>query len=346
MLLSLLSFLLVIAICVIAHEGGHYFAARWSDIQVHEFSFGMGPQIWSRRKGETLWSLRAFPVGGFVRLAGMDEGGEGELTDPTRTFPVKSPFQRFVVLASGATVNLVLAVLLTVVLLWGKGVVDMASTTIGSVMRGYPAEELGLVPGDQIISVNGEVLAGWNSLSATLQKEALKGALRLEIDREGRRFYLNTTLPVDPTQGIPLLGVRPQVIAYPLHKALLKAFGYVWLLAAEIIRGLVLWIFGKTDVTMTGPVGIAGMAGDAVRQGFWAFISFLAVINLHLGILNLIPFPALDGGRIIFVFLEMVIGKKISTKWENAIHLVGFFVLIGLILFVTWTDLAGLLGKP
>jgi regulator of sigma E protease len=213
-------------------------------------------------------------------------------------------------------------------------------------MRGYPAEELGLVPGDQIISVNGEVLAGWNSLSATLQKEALKGALRLEIDREGRRFYLNTTLPVDPTQGIPLLGVRPQVIAYPLHKALLKAFGYVWLLAAEIIRGLVLWIFGKTDVTMTGPVGIAGMAGDAVRQGFWAFISFLAVINLHLGILNLIPFPALDGGRIIFVFLEMVIGKKISTKWENAIHLVGFFVLIGLILFVTWTDLAGLLGKP
>jgi len=344
--LSLLAFLLVIAICVIAHEGGHYFAARWCDIQVHEFAFGMGPSLFSRRSRETLWSVRVFPVGGFVRLAGMGEEREGEIVDLERTFSAKSPFQRLVVLASGATVNLALAILLTSLLLWGRGVVDLSSTRVGSIMEGYPAQKLGILAGDEILSVNEESLQGWSSLSSLLQKEALKGPVSIKIRRGEDIFYLYAELIIDSTYGTPLLGVRPQVINYPIHEAIFKAFTYVWQLGIDIIRGIISWIFGISDVTMTGPVGIAGMAGDAFRQGFWAFLSFLAVINLHLGILNLIPFPALDGGRIVFVTGEIILGKKISSKWESVIHMVGFFVLIGLILFVTWNDLVKIVIKP
>lgn len=341
-----MAFLLVITICVIAHEGGHYFAARWCDIQVHEFAFGMGPLLFSCRSGETLWSVRVFPVGGFVRLAGMGEEREGESVDLERTFSAKSPFQRLVVLASGATVNLALAILLTSLLLWGRGVVDLSSTRIGSIMEGYPAQKLGILAGDEILSVNEESLQGWSSLSSLLQKEALKGPVSIKIQRGVEIFYLNVELAIDPTYGTPLLGVRPQVITYPIYKAVFKAFTYVWQLGIDIIRGIISWLFGISDVTMTGPVGIAGMAGDAFRQGFWAFLSFLAVINLHLGILNLIPFPALDGGRIVFVTGEIILGKKISSKWESIIHMVGFFVLIGLILFVTWNDLAKIIIRP
>ncbi len=344
--MSLLAFLLVIAICVIAHEGGHYFAARWCDIQVHEFAFGMGPSLFSRRSRETLWSVRVFPVGGFVRLAGMGEEREGEIVDLERTFSAKSPFQRLVVLASGATVNLALAILLTSLLLWGRGVVDLSSTRVGSIMEGYPAQKLGILAGDEILSVNEESLQGWSSLSSLLQKEALKGPVSIKIRRGEDIFYLYAELIIDSTYGTPLLGVRPQVINYPIHEAIFKAFTYVWQLGIDIIRGIISWIFGISDVTMTGPVGIAGMAGDAFRQGFWAFLSFLAVINLHLGILNLIPFPALDGGRIVFVTGEIILGKKISSKWESVIHMVGFFVLIGLILFVTWNDLVKIVIKP
>ncbi|QTX33719.1 site-2 protease family protein [Aminithiophilus ramosus] len=346
-MISLLSFLLVIAICVIAHEGGHYFAARWCDIQVHEFAFGMGPSLFSRKKGETLWSFRLFPVGGFVRLAGMEEEREGEeIVDERRTFPLKTPFQRFIVLASGASVNLFLAFFLTALLLWGKGVADLDSTKIGSLMEGFPAQSLGLEAGDEILAINGETLKNWNTLSALLQKEAAKGPIDLDVRRGESQFSIHASIPVDAAHGVPLLGIRPPVILYPFHKALLRAFSYVWHLGVDIIRGIVSWIFGHTDVTMTGPVGIAGMAGEAVRQGFWSFLSFLAVINLHLGILNLIPFPALDGGRIVFVLGEMILGRKMSSKWENAIHLAGFVVLIGLILLVTWSDLWKLAKTP
>ena len=307
----------------------------------------MGPSILSRQRGETLWSFRLFPVGGFVRLAGMEEEREGEeVADEGRTFPAKTPFQRLVVLASGATVNLFLAFFLTAILLWGKGAVDLNSTKVGALMEGLPAQTLGLEVGDEILSINGETLENWNSLSTILQKEATKGPVDIEVQRGDSRFSIRASIPIDQAHGVPLLGIRPSIVAYPFHKALLRAFSYVWQLGVDILRGILSWIFGRADVTMTGPVGIAGMAGDALRQGFWSFLSFLAVINLHLGILNLIPFPALDGGRIVFVLGEMILGRKMSSRWENAIHFAGFVVLIGLILLVTWGDLWKLFKTP
>ncbi len=338
-MVSLLAFLVVIAICVISHEWGHYFTARLMGIQVHEFAFGMGPAVWKKDCGETTWSVRAFPIGGFVRLAGMDEEKEGEKVDPARTFPVKTPAQRLLVLSGGALVNILLAVLLTALMLWQHGVVDMDSTRIGGLMKGLTAERMGIEPGDEIISVDGETVKTWNELSRSIRALAPDRQITFRIRREGRVFPIKTSVPVNPEYGVPLLGIRPAIVKYPLYQASFNAFGYSFRMGGDILRGIFEWIFQRRQVDLTGPVGIAGMAGQAARQGWWAFISFLAIINLHLGILNLLPFPALDGGRIIFVLAEMITRRKLPEKWESYIHLAGFLVLIALILLITWKDL-------
>ena len=338
-MLSLLAFLVVIAICVVSHEWGHYFTARLMGIQVHEFSFGMGPALWEKRSGETVWAIRALPIGGFVRLAGMEEEKEGEIVDPERTFPAKKPVQRLLVLSGGALVNILLAVLISALLLWQHGILDMGSTRIGVLMEGLTAVKIGLEAGDQILAVSGEKVHDWSSMSSAIRSLDPDTPVTLQVQRGDEAFSIETTIPIDPEYGVPLLGIRPAVVTYPLHIALVKAFGYSFRMGTDILRGLFEWLFRRRQVDLTGPVGIAGMAGEAARQGWWSFLSFLAVINLHLGILNLFPFPALDGGRIIFVLAEMVTRRKLPEKWESYIHLAGFVVLIALILFITWQDL-------
>lgn len=314
-------------------------------IQVHEFSFGMGPALWEKRSGETVWAIRALPVGGFVRLAGMEEEKEGEVVDPERTFPSKKPAQRLLVLSGGALVNILLAVVISALLLWQHGIIDMDSTRIGVLMEGLTAEKIGLETGDEILAVSGEPVRDWGAMSQAIRSIDPESTVVLDVRREGKIFAIETRIPIDPEYGVPLLGIRPAVVTYPLHAALFKAFGYSFRMGADILRGLFEWIFRRRQVDLTGPVGIAGMAGEAARQGWWSFLSFLAVINLHLGILNLFPFPALDGGRIIFVLAEMVTRRKLPEKWEGYIHLAGFVVLISLILFITWQDLVKIFTK-
>ena len=141
---SLLSFLFVIGICVVVHEYGHYITARLFDVQVHEFAFGMGPVLFQRKGKHTLWSLRAFPVGGFVRLAGMAEENEDETVEPGRAFYDKAAWKRFLILVNGSVANVLLALLLTAVFLSGHGVANLEETVIGEVMEGYPAQAAGI----------------------------------------------------------------------------------------------------------------------------------------------------------------------------------------------------------
>lgn len=349
LLISIISFLIVISICVISHEGGHYLAARWRNVLIHEFSFGMGPAIFSRQKGETLWSLRAFPVGGFVRLEGEDSSGDEpkpEGYDPSRSLSAKKPWERLLVLASGASVNLMLAWLLTAALLAGNGVMDLERPLVGKIMEGTPAFSAGIESGDIIKSINGKELSKWSDIRDTIQNKDIKSdRFQVILERGDRTLDLDINIPVDPTHGGRLLGVQPGRITYPLHIALQKGLGYSWNMGFEILRGLWMVITRQVQSDVVGPVGIAVMAGDAFKQGIWSFIAFLGVINLHLGLLNLLPFPALDGGRIIFILAEMITGKKVPEKWESLIHYSGFIILISLIIFVTGKDIIKLFIK-
>lgn len=347
---SIISFLIVISICVISHEGGHYLAAKWRGVLVHEFSFGMGPVVFSRRRWNTLWSVRAFPIGGFVSLEGEDSGGEsGERAEsgdglepehPSNSLQGKRPWERLLILAAGAGVNLILAWLLTAALLVGAGTLDLSRPAIGVILPGTPAQEAGLQPGDLIKSINGAPLRAWADIRAIVQSENAPGdTFELEIERGGQIIKQTIEIPKNEADGTRILGVQPMIVKYPVFKAIAYGLGYSWEMGIGIIRGLFLAVSGKLKSDVVGPVGIAVMAGEALRGGAWSFLAFLGIINLHLGLINLFPFPALDGGRIFFVMLEIISRRKVPEKWESYAHLAGFAILITLIILITGKDL-------
>lgn len=338
-MISLLAFLLVIAICVISHEWGHYAAAKWRGVQVHEFSFGMGPSLYGKRHGETLWSIRAIPVGGFVRLEGMeDPEEEGDTHDPLRSFPEKKPWERFVILAGGAFCNIILAWLLMAVLLMFNGVTD-PSARVGIVMEGYPAAQLGLKTDDVVLAINGTKISNWVDIRSTLQK-VKTDSVTVQVKRNEETLTLSGIVPVAQKEGARLLGISPSRLRYNPVRALSYSLKYSAMVTLEILKGFAKLFTGRVQSNeMAGPVGIAVMAGDAIKQGFWTFVSFLAIINLNLGLLNLLPLPALDGGRILFVLGEMVVGRKFPEEWENRLHYAGFMLLMALIALITWKDI-------
>jgi regulator of sigma E protease len=346
MMVSLLSFLVVIAICVIIHEGGHFAAAVWRGVQVHDFSFGMGPAILSKRsKSGVLWAWRLFPIGGYVRLEGEeDENREGDDPDPARSIYAKKPWERFMVVAGGAAMNILFAWLLTSFLLSANGVNDLDSPVVGRLLEGKPAAVMGAVPGDRVLSINGNEITEWSEIRTVLQKIDTDD-VSVTVQRGDAEAVLSGTVPFDAERGVRLWGVEPSRVKYPVHKALFVGMSYCWRMSVEILKGLWGMIAGTVTADVAGPVGIAAMAGDAAREGFWTFVTFLAVINLNLGLLNLLPLPALDGGRIVFILGEMISGRKFPEAWERRIHFVGLIAFLALIALVTWKDILRLLAN-
>jgi regulator of sigma E protease len=262
--------------------------------------------------------------------------------DPTRSFPIRKAWERFVIIAGGAFANIVLAWLLTTVLLAGYGVIDFKSPVVGRLMEGYPAAEMGALPGDKVVSINGTAINAWPEIRATLQ-DVDADEVSVVVERDGERLTLEGRIPFSEKQNARLWGVQPGRVRYSIAAALTGGMGYCWQMSVDILRGLWQMITGAVGADIAGPVGIAVMAGDAARQGFWTFITFLAVINLNLGLLNLLPLPALDGGRLVFVLGEMISGRKFPEKWENRIHIVGLVMLLALIAIVTFMDIARLI---
>ncbi|MDR1979286.1 MAG: RIP metalloprotease RseP [Synergistaceae bacterium] len=350
-MVSFISFVIVIGICVIVHEYGHYITARLLGVQVHEFAFGMGPvvkQIQRQSKGEALdknnpeprmlWSWRLFPVGGFCRLAGMGEESDDETVAPGMGFNEQRGWKRFFILLDGSLSNIVLALILTAAFLYGHGVLNMNDTKIGTLMEGFPAQQAGFQEGDRIVEVNGKPVSEWREMSSSLREEARKGDVTFTVERDSRAIEIETSIPFSKEHGYPMLGITPALTRYTALEAVQNAAGYIWNMTVLMLRGIWDWITQKQEVDVTGPIGIASMSGRAMREGTWSFVTFLALISLNLGLLNLFPFPALDGGRIVFVLLEMIFRRRLPEKVENWIHTTGFVLLISLMLFVTWQD--------
>ncbi|MDR3265542.1 MAG: RIP metalloprotease RseP [Synergistaceae bacterium] len=342
MVSSFIAFVIVIGICVLVHEYGHYVTARLLGVQVHEFAFGMGPvlkQIRQQNETRMLWSWRLFPIGGFCRLAGMGDEREDETVVPGMGFNEQAAWKRFLILLDGSLNNIVLALILTAAFLYGHGVLDMNDTKIGTLMSGYPAERAGFEIGDRIVAVNGRSVSEWREMSTNLREAAAEGDVDFTVEREDRTLHIKTAIPVGREQGYPMLGITPALVRYTALEAVKNAAGTTKDLTRLMLRGIWEWITRQHEVDVTGPIGIASMSGRAMREGAWSFVTFLALISLNLGLLNLFPFPALDGGRIIFVLLEMILRRRLPEKVENIIHTAGFVLLICLMVFVTWQDI-------
>lgn len=328
MFLTIVSFIFVFGIIVFAHELGHFATAKWNGIHVHEFSIGMGPVLFKKQGAETLYAIRMLPIGGFVKMEGEDEA-----SDDPRSFGSKKPFQRLVVLSAGAIMNFILAFVLLVIIMLGMG---FPSNRIEAVAPDAPAEQSGMLAGDRIVSIEGEAITTWEAVTNAIHKS--QGAsIRIEVLRGGERLAFDVT-PIQSDEGSYRIGIQTQ-FEKKMDRALVSAWQQFKMFFTDIFKFFTQLGNKEVQGELVGPVGIVNAIGEASRMGIWTLLILAAYISINLGIFNLLPFPALDGGRIVFVLIEWIKGKPIDREKEGYVHFVGIVILLSLMVFLVFRDI-------
>ena len=347
MIVNLLYILLAIAllgVLVVVHEFGHFIVGSLTGMTVLEFSVGMGPKIFGRRRGETDYSLRAIPFGGYCRFLGEDEN-----SDDPRAMNRQSVWRRFLTIFAGAGMNFVFAFVACVVLLMGYFTAGAASPTAQTVYEDMPAAQAGMQSGDVIVEANGEQIE-YSADGAERLREIIAAAptdepIELVVERDGERVELSITPQVDETGQTGMIGIVFPGRTYTLGEALVQApkmmVDFVEMMLGWI-RDLVFTGQGASDVT--GPVGIVSIVSEVAREGFYTVLYVLFVISLNLGLVNLLPLPALDGGRLVFLLVEAVRGKPVPPEKEGMVHGIGLLLLLGLIVVITYQDIVRLIA--
>ena len=339
--------LAIILFCVMIfpHELGHFIAARAMGIKVNEFAFGMGPVIWKKQGAETLYSIRLFPVGGFCAMEGEDgaeEDENGQLIEPDeRSFSAKKPWQKMIVLAAGSFMNVLCAVLIMTLVI---GISGFTTNMIGTVTPDSPAEIAGMVPGDEIVEIDGNPVKTWDDVIAFMPKD--DSTVNVKVDgKDGIRDLELTPVLSDITDETGkvveqryVIGITTKVVHNPV-KALAAGAQSTWNIGKMIFESLGMLLTGEAGADdLTGPVGMVQMVSETVDYGFWYYGFLTAMICVNLAIINMLPLPALDGGRIIFVLITMITGKKVSEKIEGTVHLAGMVLLFSLMIYVCFND--------
>jgi len=353
---SILIFILVLSVLIISHEFGHFFVAKKNGIKVEEFGFGIPPRIWRKKVGDTVYSINALPFGGFVRLHGEQE--EDAKTDTSRSFLHKSKKVRAFVVTAGVIMNFILAIVVFGIVYSFSGVPkDTGKVKVVEIAAGSPAERAGLLVGDVITKVEGtDVSDSDKFISLTAQKsgnEVFYEVLR-NIDGQPQILNVKMTPRQNPPEGQGPLGVTISTMELYYPPVFLRPFygayygfkdGIFW--GKTIVVGLwdmVAGIFnGVAPQGVSGPVGIYAVTTEASKGGILMLLNFIGILSVNLAILNIFPFPALDGGRLLFIGIEAVTGKRVSQKVEVAVNNIGFLVLMGLLLVITVGDVRRLI---
>lgn len=333
--------LVIIAILIFVHELGHFIAARRVGIPVHEFSLGFGPKLLSTRRGETDYSLRLIPLGGFVRMAG-EEPGDMENPDG---FNTRTPWEKMQVSFAGPFMNFVLAVLIYIYAFAVIGVAQpIDDAIIGEVLKDKPAYEAGLKAGDRILAVNNHKINSWNQFVDSIQRNPAGKELQVTISRNQETKVLSM-VPVE-SDGKPIIGVVNQFTfeRQGILTAIKMGFIQTYHMTGAMISSLGMIFTGAVSTKdLAGPVGITNLVGQAANSGLVYLLSFSAFLSINLGFLNLLPIPALDGSRIVFAVVEAIRRKPMNPEREGFIHWVGFLFLMLLILVVTYNDIVRLI---
>ncbi len=320
--------LIMFCLLIFVHEFGHLIAAKKCDVKVNEFALGMGPAIWKKQKGDTLYSLRVFPIGGYCAMEGEDEDSDDE-----RAFNKKKPYQKAIIVCAGSVMNLIAAILIMCIISFAVGT---ATTTIGEVMKDTPAAAAGLEEGDRLVSVDGEPVDQWEDLSAILA-ETDKDTVSVTVMRNGEEVVMDCGITEE--DGRKIIGVRTQV-EHDLIGAIGDGFTQTGELAGSMFVVLKQLVTGEVSTdNLTGPVGIVYMVNESVDMGMMYLLFLTALISLNLAIFNMLPFPALDGGRLVFIVIRKITGKAITDRIEAGVHMAGMAVLLILMVAVTWNDI-------
>ncbi len=366
--MSIIIFIISLAVLIFVHECGHFLVAKWAGIRVEEFGLGFPPKVWSKKVGETTYTINVIPFGGFVKIFGEDPHSEHiEEKDKHRSMYYKPKWVQACVLVAGVTFNILFAWFLvsfgfmvglpSPVNHTGVGTVTNPHVLVTEVIRGSPAEKANLFPGDMILFVS----AGNDSLQdKTLTPEAISHLVATSHSKYVEILYrrgasLPTTafiIPMyDSTLGRRAIGIGTDTVGtlkLSFFEAVIEGAHTTWLLTQNTAVGLgyFLWaiVTFKADFSeVSGPVGIAGVIGHAKNLGFMNLLSLIAIISVNLAVLNLIPFPALDGGRLFLILLEVIFRRPIPPRVVRWINAIGFGLLLILMLVITIHDIRRLI---
>lgn len=432
--ITIIAFIVTIGFLVLIHEGGHFAAARLFGVWVHQFALGMGPAIWRRKGRETEYSIRIFPIGGYVRMAGEDrESEEDQAVPQERLFTSKPAWQRMIIVFAGPLMNILAAIFLMIAIVGAFGLPYLEVTELVPMPDGSPSPSQGVIQiGDRIERVNERIVYSPQQLQQII-RNANGQAITLELlrhnehrtvtvtpawsERDGRYIIgvkfapvstSNVIAKLEPNSflaqqglqagdrvlsinGVPIWsfwqmrdvllnaqsatvvvqrgeqhvtltlnvagraelelfdGFEPEVLMrrVPVGQTIIVGAQRSW----DTVVAIVEWLknlphrFEQASGEISGPFGIAGVLGQSLQFGLMPFLLVVAVLSLNLGLFNLLPFPALDGSRIVFLLIEMIRRKPIPPEKEGLIHYIGFIILIGLIVLVTYNDIMRFFGK-
>jgi regulator of sigma E protease len=351
-MISFLIFLFILSILIIVHESGHFFAAKSVGVKVEKFSLGFGPQLLKKKKNETEYSISAIPLGGYVKLAGDNlEEYKGLKFE----YYSKSLSDRFKIVFSGPLLNYIMGfVCFWIVLVLGY---PMLTTKVGGLIEGFGAQKAGLEAGDKILSVDGKKVDYWEDLQKVIQSKSASDKVKLLVLRENKELAVTVSIQekqlddqLGQKRNVGLLGITPfdQIVKvrYGPLESFKRSIEKTWELTVMTYKALWRMITGKLSIkeSVAGPLGILYITSKAASFGVTAVIHLIAVLSVSLAIFNLLPFPVLDGGHILFLIIEKIRRKALSIKTERIVTQIGFSVILSIAILVTYNDILRLFG--
>ncbi len=344
MIWTVLFALLIFSLIIFVHELGHFISARIFGVTVHEFAIGMGPKIFSKEKNGTKYSLRLIPIGGFCSMEGEDEASSEE-----GAFSSKKWWKKLIILAAGAIMNILLGFVITVIFVTvNTNDTGVPSLVVDSVMEQSPLYEF-LQPGDRVVALNGKSMYIKRDIDFAMQQS--NGELcEITVERSGERLKKTfAPLAAQYTDGTPayMIGFVARLEKQNIFNVLRESFFQTVWMGKLVFVSLGMLIGGQASLSdVSGPVGVVdAMNTQAQTGGLVALLYLAGFISVNIGIMNLLPIPALDGGRILFVLVEAVRRKSIPPEKEGIVHFVGLILLMGIMVIATWNDIMRLIAN-
>lgn len=342
--MAIVWFILILGGIVLVHEFGHFIFSKIFGVYVYEFSIGMGPRLlhYKKKGGETDYSLRLIPIGGYCSLAGEDADDNSKIDDSRKLYS-KPVWQRFIIMIAGAMNNFIFAFILLFIMALIYGSVS-SKPIVANVSEEYPAYEAGIRSGDRIVSIDGHKVSSWNEVQLYIQTSEGNEMKFLLKDESGNKREVRVTPDVMTDEE----GNDSYVVGISLDAkkktGLKSSFVYACETTVQLYKLMLttlkqLFVGGVSVNDLSGPVGIYTIVDSQSKQGLQSIIYLTAYLSMNVGVINLIPFPAFDGGRILFLVIEKIKGSPVNPKVENIFHSIGFILLMLLLVFITFNDI-------